>query len=251
MRLIFLLPSLFMHAIAFHQMISTSLNLVKEYSIKHHIDRSHNEHHSKEVLYWAIDIMKAQRYPESHLTIIVQSCILHDLVDKKYCPDENLVKNYLGDIHTPQETDTILKIINTMSYSKTFIGNQVVFPQWIQESEYFECYHIARQADLLSSYNIARMIEYRKNLNMPDSFIKQEIPIFYYSRMANLVDSHFFIHPSAIARAEQLDAIARLKLESLEYHDFCVENLDYFRFIDYIPENDLASRVSNLSLSLH
>lgn len=233
---------------SFHLLVKNSLSLVSQFSIINNIDKSHNEHHSKEVLFWAVDIMESQnkKFTRSELNIIIQSCILHDLVDKKYSPDEKFVKNYLANLHSTEEIDTIMNIITTMSYSKIFKDNTIIFPDWIQDSPYNECFHITREADLLSSYNIARMIEYRKNLNMPDPMIREEIPIFYSNRIANLIKHRFFLHDGAENRASQLDEIGRLKLLALSVHNLELDRLDYFRFIDFISEDDLSVRLLNL-----
>lgn len=233
---------------AFNNLILNSLNLVKDYSIKYNIDKSHNEHHSKEVLFWALDIMESEqkKYSKSEINIIIQSCILHDLADHKYTYDDEFVKSYLSDLHNDIEIETIMNIINTMSYSKTFKNNMIVFPYWIKESIYSECFHVTREADLLSSYNIARMIEYRKNQDMSDEFIKKEVPIFYYSRMAKLTENNFFVHNWSKKRANELDSIARLKLNAIQNHNLLLDNLDYFRFIDFIDEKELSYRFCNL-----
>lgn len=224
-----------------------SLKFVKEYSIKYNIDKSHNEHHSKEVLYWAIDIMTTMNttFRTSELNVISQACILHDMVDSKYRgADEEHVRDYLIKTYNEEETDAVMNIINTMSYSKIMKKNKVVFPEWIHHSSYKRSFHIVREADLLSSYNIARMIEYRLAQKMPISMIKKEVPVFYHKRMAKLLGQGHFVHFSSRKRAKQLDSIAQIKLDAVYSHDF--QNLDYFTFVNYIHPADLEFKFKQL-----
>jgi HD superfamily phosphodiesterase len=225
----------------------SSLNFVKKYCKKYNIDKSHNEHHSKEVLYWALDTMKNMNttFRKTELNVISEACILHDMVDSKYRgADGEHVHNFLKQKYNTEETDAVMNIINTMSYSKIMKQDRVVFPEWIDHSPYKRAFHIVREGDLLSSYNIARMIEYRIAQNMPINMIKKEIPIFYHKRMAKLVDQGHFVHDPSRERAKQLDSIAQLKLDAVYSHDF--RDLDYFTFVDYIDPVDLEFKFKQL-----
>ena len=223
-----------------------SLRFVKEYCRKYNIDKSHNEHHSKEVLYWAVDIMTNMNttFGKSELNVISEACILHDMVDSKYRADGEYVQNYLKQKYTKDETDAVMNIINTMSYSKIMKQDRVVFPEWIDNSPYKRAFHIVREGDLLSSYNIARMIDYRIAQNMPIFMIKREVPVLYKKRMAKLVSQGHFVHDPSRERAKQLDSIAQLKLDTIHSHDF--RNLDYFTFVDYIYLTDLEFKFKKL-----
>lgn len=232
-----------MTAFLFYSMMSDSLRFVKHFSRSNNIDKSHNEHHSLEVLYWSADIIShsCKKYTMDELKIISESCLLHDMIDKKYrFNDTNQVHNYIFQKHDKEIAENIMNIISTMSYSKTFIDNRLKFPEWIDTSPYKDAYHIVREADLLSSYNIARMIEYRSAQNLPVSYIKNDIVQFYDSRVANLLRRNFYVHRHAYDRAQQLNEIAKLKLSFIQ--DFPIEdnNLDFYRFVDFIDLEKLA-----------
>jgi HD superfamily phosphodiesterase len=230
-------------------MIENSLKIVKEYSIQHNIDQSHNEHHSKEVLFWALDILERDPqplFPKQELEIIIQSCILHDLIDAKYLPNPSFVINYLSTLHPPESVDIIMKIMDTMSYSKIYKNGRVEYPEWILNSSYGRAFHVVREADLLSSYNIARMIEYRQAQQMSQDDIKEEIHELYKNRMSCLIENNHFVHNQSRARAEQLDALARIKLSTVRHHP--LTDLGYFRFVDYLIGHELADRFTRLSL---
>lgn len=234
---------------AFHTMIDNSLRIVEEFSIRHKIDQSHNEHHSKEVLFWALDILERDPqpfFPKQELDIIIQSCILHDLMDTKYSPDPFFVQNYLSFLHTPESVDVMMKIMDTMSYSKIYKNGRIEYPEWIINSSHARAFHVVREADLLSSYNIARMIEYRQAQGMSAHDIKKDIKNLYEHRMACLVERNHFVHSQSRARAEQLDALARIKLATVDHHPLI--DLSYFRFVDYLTGHGLADRFLRLCL---
>lgn len=232
-----------LHAFLFYSIMSDSLRFVENHSNNHKIDKSHNHHHSLEVLYWSSDIMKRSRkqYSVDELLIISESCILHDMIDHKYCHDTERVKNYLFKKHDLEKAETIMNIIDSISYSKTFVDNRLVFPEWIEHSRYKNAYHIVREADLLSSFNIARMIEYRLAQDMHVNAIKKEVVEFYNKRVSKLVQRRFFVHPYANIRARQLNEIAKLKIQFIDDYQIEDNNLDFFRFVDFIDLRKIAS----------
>lgn len=236
------------YASAFLGLIHRSLEFVSDFSAYHHIDQSHNAHHSREVLHWALDILEndvTTRVTKAELEIIIQSCVLHDMVDSKYYPDIPRVRIFLQSVHPAHHVETMINIITTMSYSKVFKHGFVEFPAWLDHSPYQRAYHVVREADLLSSFNIARMIEYRQARGMPPHEIKDDIRTFYETRVARLVDQGHFVHAQSIARAKELDAVSRLKLATIEEHPL-VTDLGYFRIVDYLTAPDLARRCNNL-----
>ena len=89
--------------------------------------------------------------------IIYASAILHDMCDKKYMEEkEGLIKinDFMKDYMTDIKLDILTKIISTMSYSKVKING---FPTL---DEYQLAYHIVREADLLTAYDVDRCIIY-------------------------------------------------------------------------------------------
>lgn len=230
-------------AFFFYSIMSDSLRFAEDHSNSNQIDKSHNHHHSLEVLYWSSDIMRRsqKKYTLDELKIISESCLLHDMVDHKYGLNTENVEDYLFQKHDKETAETIMNIIGSISYSKTFLNGRVVFPQWIENSRYRDAYHIVREADLLSSYNIARMIEYRLAQEMPVASIKKEVVEFYNERVSNLVRRKFFVHPFAASRARQLNEIAKLKIGCIDHYDIEDNNLDFYRIVDFINLQKIAS----------
>jgi HD superfamily phosphodiesterase len=158
---------------------------VKRFSI----DESHGLTHAFQVLHHSHNILESLLptvpYLENHRNIIYTSALVHDLCDRKYNPEEGIrtIKQFL---HTETDLSTveieiIVKIINTMSYSKVKKNG---FPnlgiyQW--------AYHIVREADLLAAYEVDRSIIY--NMNHVDTSLDVSI-----RHMSNLCETRFFKH---------------------------------------------------------
>jgi hypothetical protein len=143
-----------------------------------------------------------------------------------------------------------------MSYSKVMEHG---FPQWCLDLSlnYTMIYHVVREADLLSSYNLARMIEYRKYnkkmsiKNYTDTMIRKEMVDLYDIRMGKLIPNGLFVHPSSRERASQLDGIAQLRLLLLPSLDISTSSqLDILRNIDHLDIFTLILMLNDLSTSL-
>jgi len=130
------------------------------------IDESHDISHSMKVLHFAHDIYTSQLLitPEikPHKNIIYISAVLHDMCDKKYMNEAEgiiVIRNHIQLITTPRESDIIIQIIQTMSYSTVKKNG---FPDL---GVYQNAYHIVREADLLSAYDFDRAIIYDMKVN--------------------------------------------------------------------------------------
>lgn len=133
-------------------------------SNKYKIDESHGLKHSMDVLQYAYKIFNAEKinYPEilNHEKIIYTSAIVHDMCDKKYMNETegiNNIEEFLKTKIEPIEIDIIKQIISSMSYSK-LKRNCFTYPDL---GEYQMAYHIVREADLLTAYDIDRCIIYQ------------------------------------------------------------------------------------------
>ena len=239
--------------------IFSSYQLTKELGIKAEVDRSHNHHHAMEVLFWACDIMRQNvdrlRDPRE-IQMIAQCSLLHDTVDEKYTDYSPQVRTHLNEWYDEKETDMLMRIMKDMSYSKVM---EQGFPRWCLEKElswnYTTIYHIVREADLLSSFNLARMIEYRKYnkkisiKNYTDIMIKKEMTDLYEIRMGKLISNGLFVHASSRERASQLDAISRLRLLLLPSLDISnPSQLDILRNIDHLDIYTLILMLNEISI---
>ena len=221
--------------------IISSYEFVHQKSIQYNIDDSHNHEHSKEVLYYAHKIVnhlisKKNKISESDIHIITQCCLLHDMIDAKYYDFTNDLLFHLKYLYQDEYMIQIMmKIMRTISYSKTFIDNKIRFPEWIDESEYKTVYHIVREADLLSSYNLSRMIQYRLNRfpSMTDAEIRHDVIDLYHERMKRLVDRRFFYHGYSEEYARNLEKMSSQQISLIESIPLR-KNLDSLRTI---PKN--------------
>jgi hypothetical protein len=143
---------------------------------KYNIDESHSLKHSMDVFHFANKIydseLSANPYLLKHQNIIAVSAIVHDMCDKKYMNEQEGIcemKEYMKDYVKEPELEVISNIISTMSYSKVKLYG---YPEL---HEYQMAYHIVREADLLSAYDIDRCIIYgmmKENLTYDAALIR-------------------------------------------------------------------------------
>ncbi len=143
---------------------------------KYNIDESHSLKHSMDVFHFANKIYDSEVIVHPNLlkqrNIIAVSAIVHDMCDKKYMNEQEGIyemKEYMKDYVKEPELDVISSIISTMSYSKVKLYG---YPEL---HEYQMAYHIVREADLLSAYDIDRCIIYgmmKENLTYDTALIR-------------------------------------------------------------------------------
>ena len=234
---------------SFFEPLYTSYTLTKQLSKIGNIDNSHNYNHSKEVLFWSNEIIKRLSFQLSKkdLLIVGQCALLHDLVDPKYTDFSKEVETHLIQYHSTYDVNYMMKIMKTMSYSKIVSSDGIVkFPDWLTYSPFCHTFHITREADLLSSYNIARMIEYRQQIGdyTNDEIIKESFEL-YNDRMDKLISRRLFYFDTTIDLAKSLQQIGKLKLELLPFVNIN-NNLDILRIINYLSIHDLIEKFEQL-----
>lgn len=156
---------------SFITLLNYSLNYVINTTHKLNIDESHGLKHSLEVLNYAEEIYNSEviKHPflEKQKEIIYTSAILHDMCDKKYMDQEKgieMIKNHMKIHMNKEQLEVMEKIISTMSYSTVKKNG---FPEL---GEYQLAYHIVREADLLSAYDVDRCLIYSLNFEKLDYF---------------------------------------------------------------------------------
>jgi hypothetical protein len=238
-----------MFTTSFFDPLYPSYQLVKKLSKIGNIDNSHNHNHAKEVLFWSTEIIKQLPFSLSRdeILMIGQCSLLHDLIDPKYTDFSIEVETHLKKYHSTRDVYFMMKIMNTMSYSKIVSPQGIIhYPKWVSNSPYLNTFHITREADLLSSYNIARMIEYRENMGTyTDNEIKKEVIELYHNRMDKLISRQLFYFDTTIEIAKSLEQIGKLKLQLVSYINIH-KNLDILRFINYLSIHDLISKFDSL-----
>ena len=143
-------------------LVNHAFNYVVKTSDFYKIDESHALKHSMEVYGFAKRIYDSELiknpYLETQRDIIYMAAIGHDMCDKKYMNEREGIekyKEYLSGLMPENELEIMGEIIGTMSYSKVKANG---YPEL---GEYQLAYHIVREADLLSAYDIDRCIMFR------------------------------------------------------------------------------------------
>jgi len=204
--------------VQFNRLFRFIVNTCKQYTI----DESHGLKHSMDVFKYSQRIMNSEaiRTPTliNHKRIIYTTALLHDMCDKKYM-DETIGLKRITDFLSTElnynfsEIEVISRIISTMSYSKVKVSG---FPEM---KEYQLVYHIVREADLLTAYDIDRCIVF--NMNKSDADYTTSVVDackLYQHRMRKHIDDELFVTETGlmIAKSLELDSLERLvELESL------------------------------------
>jgi hypothetical protein len=205
-------------AISLLQIINRGFNYVVETSNLYKIDESHALKHSMDVYQFAKKIYKSELpqnpYLHDQQKIIYLAAIGHDMCDKKYMNEtEGIIKyqNYLEGYMTFNDLDVMGKIIGTMSYSKV---KKYGYPDL---GEYQLAYHIVRESDLLSAYDIDRSIIYNmyKSNNCYSEALKDSLDLFD-NRVFKMMEHNLFITDYSKTKAMNLHLNAKKNIKSLE-----------------------------------
>jgi len=209
-----------MKVMSFINIINHAFNYVLKTSNVLNIDESHGLKHSMDVYNIASKIydteVKNNPYLKEQREIIYVSAILHDMCDKKYITEKtglDMIKNHMNTCMTTSNLDIVGNIISTMSYSKVKTNG---YPDL---GEYQMAYHIVREADLLSAYDIDRCIiygMYKDNINY-DEALKRAITLFS-KRILNY-------------RSDELFVTDYSKIESIKLHLKAVNDIDILKKI--------------------
>ena len=209
------------------KIISTTLNMINlinigfRYVIKtcdqYKIDESHALKHSMEVYKFSNKIYQSEviktPFLENQKKIIFMAAIGHDMCDKKYMDETEGIKNYqnyLSNYMCANDLEIMGKIIGTLSYSKVKING---YPDL---GDYQLSYHIVRESDLLTAYDIDRCIiygMYKENLSY-DEAVKRAIDLLQDRTLKYRSDQLFttdyskkeslFLHRKAVKDIESL-----------------------------------------------
>ena len=196
--------------------INVAFQYVFNTSKKHNIDESHALKHSMDVFHYANKIVHAEfpnnRFLEQQTDIISVSAIVHDMCDKKYVNENNgiiEIDNFMKDYMNLQQREMVTNIVSTMSYST------VKSKGYPDLGAYQLAYHIVREADLLTAYDIDRCIIYgmmKEKLSYTNS-AKRAVELFK-NRVLKYRDDNLFITDYS-------------KQESLILHNKCLQNIEY------------------------
>jgi HD superfamily phosphodiesterase len=210
-----------MKLLSLAKLIDYSFQYVCQTSELYHIDDSHSLRHSIDVLHYANEIYQYELFNKKNLfytdklvdqqSIIYTSAILHDMCDKKYMDEKKGIeqlKLYMHDKMKEEELNIMSNIISTMSYSTVKKNG---YPQL---NEYNLAYHIVREADLLSAYDIERCIIYKMkkfNYNYMEALV--EMKTVFETRILQYIPDNLFITEYSKKKANEL-------------HNKCITRLD-------------------------
>jgi HD superfamily phosphodiesterase len=133
---------------------------------RYNIDESHGIKHALDVYKNCRNIIihetNMQHVLNEQQNIIYTAALLHDTCDKKYMDEDEGIKNIENFLDTTKcysnvEKNIIIKIIQTMSYSKV---KEYGFPEL---GPYTLSYHVVREADLLAAYDFDRGLIFTMN----------------------------------------------------------------------------------------
>lgn len=202
-------------------LLSELFKFVIKTSAFYKIDESHALKHSMDVYHFGNQILneeiKNNPILQNNKIIIDTCCVLHDMCDKKYMNEKeglNNINNFLSDKIEESKINVINDIISTMSYSKVQKNG---FPDL---NEYNEIYHIVRQADILSAYDIDRAIMYAMivdNKNYKDA-LDDSIELFNNRVLLHIYDDSFY-HKSALEIGKKLHEDALFKINLLKKYN--------------------------------
>lgn len=186
---------------------------VRQKSLFYRIDHSHNLHHSHQVKELGFLIADQDYYLNNRQKeILYLACMLHDMCDSKYTPKTQSildVSNFIKKCGVSMTThEAVMEIITSMSYSQIVKPDgRVEYPLWLSADRHGwgKIFHITRQADLLTSYDLKRMVHYKhEKLHLLYSCdIYTDIIETVETRMSRLLERHLFLSPSAIKIAKQ------------------------------------------------
>ena len=144
-------------------------NFIEQQCVKYNIDESHGLKHAKGTMMRANEILLTlSEVSDEERMITLYSAALHDTCDSKYTPVNeaaNEIGFFLRSQHwQPSQINALIRIITSMSYSKlkkSIISGRIEFPS---HGKWQRAYHVARHADLLEGYIVARCILYNQHI---------------------------------------------------------------------------------------
>jgi hypothetical protein len=165
---------------------------VEEMCAHYNIDDSHGILHAKGTAARAQAILQTlPNVSPSEQQMAIYAAALHDTCDHKYTDVEeaaNKIDNWLQEVGwSPEHSAALIGIITTMSYSQLKKqqepGMPLVFPD---HGVWQRAYHVARSADILESYIVARCVFYDRHIYPEDTEVQ------HWERASQLFNDRVF-----------------------------------------------------------
>jgi len=196
--------------------ITATCNLYK-------IDESHGIRHSMDILRISKNIVDEEIIKCPYLFnkehIIYTSALLHDMCDDKYFKNndgsDNIFNFLKENNYVENDIDDIMRIINTMSYSKVKkYGYQF---KENESEEFIKMYHIVRESDLLCAYEVERCLLYDLHMrNNPFTVSFKRADELFQTRMLKHFDDNLFTTNYALREGRNMHNDAQERLDEIK-----------------------------------
>ena len=158
------------HLFLFLMKMDKLFNFIDYMCIKYSIDESHGLKHAKGTVVKAISILRTlPNISEEESRVTIYASALHDTCDSKYTDvtiaSQEIREWLFENKWIEEEINAVIGIITTMSYSKlkaSMIDGKPVYPD---HGKWQRAYDVARHADLLEAYNVARCYLYNLHIH--------------------------------------------------------------------------------------
>jgi len=206
--------------------MDTLFSFISRQCEKYGIDESHGLKHAKGTLIRANEILKSfTDVHEKERKITLYAAALHDTCDSKYTPLEQSVHEvsyFLRSQGWPlDEITALVRIITTMSYSKLKKSMHLEHKVYPNHGKWQRAYHVARHADLLEGYIVARCVLYNQHIfpgKSEEEHWQRALDLFS-ERVFTYIPEGWLFLPGALEMAATLEqeAIRCLKQRSMDW----------------------------------
>lgn len=266
MRFIFLLGLVFMtpffvESFGSVQLLKKSIPIVKKHAEKYNVDESHNHIHSLEVANYCLNLIRFEaNLSKTEQDIAILGSIFHDTIDDKYIPSsentDELLQSYLEQVVGTHSKliEPVILFSKSMSYSKTVVRQKdksltLEIPLYIQTHPYVRAFHLMRNADLLSSYNLKRCLLFRSWRNETKDSIRlyNEMQELYWNRMHMLRKYNilYLENPYCDLASKLLEASTERRIKNYENYityreneSLCFEDLIAYFEVTLVKEDN-------------
>jgi len=195
-------------------------NFIGRQCEKYGIDESHGLKHAKGTLMRANEILLTlSEVTEEERRMTLYAAAIHDTCDSKYTPVNEAAKEIgyflRSEFWSPEHIDALINIVTSMSYSKlkkSVSSGQIEYPN---HGKWQRAYHVARHADLLEGYVVARCVMYNIHLYPEKSMDEhwQRATELFSERVFTYCSEGWIFFPYAIELARSLEEEARRCLQ--------------------------------------
>jgi hypothetical protein len=213
---------------------TTVFKFIERQIDKYGIDESHGMKHAKGTFVRANQIIRSIPDIEEEEKYMALCCAaLHDMCDSKYTEveiaAEEIREFLISQGITAKSTEAVIKIITTMSYSKLnshkhSISSSTSTSLFPDHGKWQRAYHIARHADLLEGYIVARCVLYAKHICPEKSADEHWVMAedLFKKRVYLYVSDGWITIPAAIETAVELEKEAQrcFQEKMMDWPDF-------------------------------